>query len=318
MRIEDALRQWGDYQGRQDKPADFDAFWAKAKKEVEMLGTDCELVPADFTSSVADCYDLFFTGVHQSRIYAQLLLPKTSQQKFPVIFQFHGYHSDVGDWSDKLALVAEGYAIVAMSVRGQGGKSEDHLLTNGGTLKGHLIRGIEDGPENLFYRTVFQDVYQLTRIVAQLPFVDEANMMSYGVSQGGALALVCASLYPSIKRVFVQYPFLSDYRTAYSLDVTQSAYEELAYYFRFRDPLHENEKSVFAALDYVDIQFLVKHITAKVVWAMGLEDRTCHPKTQFAVYNRIQSPKKLYFYPEYGHEYLPKFTDMMHQILVKE
>lgn len=318
MRIEDALRQWGDYQGRQDKPADFDAFWVKAKKEVEMLGTDCELVPADFTSSVADCYDLFFTGVHQSRIYAQLLLPKTSQQKFPVIFQFHGYHSDVGDWSDKLALVAEGYAIVAMSVRGQGGKSEDHLQTNGGTLKGHLIRGIEDGAENLFYRAVFQDVYQLTQVVSQLSFVDSSQMISYGVSQGGALALVCAALCPTIKRVFVQYPFLSDYRTAYSLDVTQSAYEELAYYFRFRDPLHENEEKVFVTLDYVDIQYMADWIKADIVWAMGLEDRVCHPKTQFAVYNHIQVPKKLYFYPEYGHEYLPKFNDIIHQTLIND
>lgn len=69
--------------------------------------------------------------------------------------QFHGYHSDVGDWSDKLSLVSEGYVVVSLFIRGQGGKSEDHLLTNGGTLKGHLIRGIEDGPENPFYRTVF-------------------------------------------------------------------------------------------------------------------------------------------------------------------
>lgn len=32
MKTEDALREWGDYQGRQDKPDDFDDFWDKAKK----------------------------------------------------------------------------------------------------------------------------------------------------------------------------------------------------------------------------------------------------------------------------------------------
>lgn len=283
MKTEDALREWGDYQGRQDKPDDFDDFWDKAKKEVDSLGLHYELTPTDFTSKVAECYDLYFTGVHESKNYAQLLLPKKSSAKHPVIFQFHGYHSDVGDWSDKLAFVSEGYVVVALSVRGQGGESEDRLQTSGGTLKGHLIRGIEDGPEKLFYRAVFQDVYQLTNVVSRLPFV--------------------------------QYPFLSDYRTAYGLEVTQSAYEELAYYFRYRDPLHEREEAVFAALDYVDIQYLVDRIQAEVIWAMGLEDRVCHPKTQFAVYNHIQAPKKLYFYPEYGHEYLPKFNDKVHQIL---
>lgn len=88
-----------------------------------------------------------------------------------------------------------------------------------------------------------------------------------------------AALCPKVKQTFVQYPFLSDYRTAYGLEVTQLAYEELAYYFRYRDPLHEREEAVFAALDYVDIQYLVDHIQAEVIWAMSLEDRVCHPKT---------------------------------------
>lgn len=69
----------------------------------------------------------------------------------------------------------------------------------------------------------------------------------------------------------------------------------MAYYFRYRDPLHEREEAVFAALDYVDIQYLVDRIQAEVIWAMGLEDRVCHPKTQFAVYNHIQAPKNFIF-----------------------
>lgn len=48
---------------------------------------------------------------------------------------------------------------------------------------------------------------------------------------------------------------------------------------------------------------------------MALEDRICHPKMQFAVYNQLQSEKELLFYPEFGHEYLPKFNDIMHQRL---
>ena len=107
MKINDALKEWGDYQGAEAEPADFDAFWDKAKAEVDSLGYDYELVPAEFSSTIAKCYDLSFTGVHHSKIYAQLLLPKKSNTKHPGVFQFHGYHSDVGDWSDKLSLVSE-------------------------------------------------------------------------------------------------------------------------------------------------------------------------------------------------------------------
>lgn len=57
-----------------------------------------------------------------------------------------------GDWSDKVALAAEGIAVIALDVRGQGGKSQDRLVTTGGTVKGHVIRGVEDGPNNLYYK----------------------------------------------------------------------------------------------------------------------------------------------------------------------
>lgn len=318
MRTKDALALWSDYRGSQSKPTDFDDFWEKALAEVEELGLDYQLRPAAFKSPLADCFELVFSAVGGSKIVCQCLKPKEMTRKCPVMFQFHGYHTNVGDWSDKLSLVALGYMVVAMDVPGQGGSSQDCSQTAGGTLKGHLLRGVEEGPENLFYKRVYQAIYQLTRIVASMTEVDSQRFYSYGVSQGGALALVCASFCPQVKASFVQYPFLSDFREAYGLQAEQSAYEELPYYFRFRDPLHEKEEAVFAALDYIDIQYLVPRIKAKVFWGMALEDRICHPKTQFAVYNQLQTEKELIFYPEFGHEYLPKFNDMMHQRLSAE
>ncbi|WP_303973758.1 acetylxylan esterase [Streptococcus merionis] len=318
MRVKDAVAFWGDYRGSQCKPADFDVFWARALEEVDQLGFDYQLRPASFTSPIAECFELIFSTVNGSTIVCQLLKPKVIIDKCPVLFQFHGYHTNVGDWSDKLTFVALGYIVVAMDVPGQGGASQDYSQTSGGTLKGHLIRGVEDGPENLFYKQVYQAIYQLTRIVASMTEVNSQRFYSYGVSQGGALALVCASLCSQVRVCFVQYPFLSDFREAYGLQAEQSAYEELPYYFRFRDPLHEMEETIFKTLDYIDIQYLVPQIKAKVFWGMALEDRICHPKTQFAVYNQLQTEKELLFYPEFGHEYLPKFNDMMHQKLSAE
>ena len=37
MKIDDALKEWGDYQGAEAEPADFDAFWDKAKAELNLL-----------------------------------------------------------------------------------------------------------------------------------------------------------------------------------------------------------------------------------------------------------------------------------------
>ena len=59
-----------------------------------------ELIPADFQTDCADCFDLFFTGVKGARIHAKLLIPKNVSQPCPALLQFHGYTSYSGNWND--------------------------------------------------------------------------------------------------------------------------------------------------------------------------------------------------------------------------
>lgn len=318
MYIRDAISEWKNYKGSEKKPADFDSFWEESKKEVDALGIDYRLEKHELYSSVAEAYDLVFFGVNNAEIHAQFVKPKKIERKIPMLLQFHGYHTNSGDWSDKIGHAAEGYASLSLDVRGQGGLSQDVTKTRGGTLKGHIIRGVDEGKENLLFRKVFQDIYQLTQIALSMEFVDKEKVYAYGASQGGAQAIVCAALTPEIRKIFVCYPFLTDYREAYRLDVNNSAYEEIAYWFRFRDPLHKKEEELFSTLDYIDIQYLAPKIKAEVFWAMGLEDMVCHPKTQFATYNNINSKKELIILPEYGHEYLPQFGEVMRKRLYED
>lgn len=310
-----ALENWGDFRSDDFKPEDFEEFWRKGKEEVDERGLDYQLVKRELYSSVAEGFDLYFKGVNGAKIHAQLVRPLNIETKLPVLFQFHGYHSNAGDWGDKIGYAAEGMMTVALNIRGQGGPSEDNTISKGNSLKGHIIRGLEEGPENLLFRQVYLDIYHLTRIVTHMPTVDINNLYAYGASQGGALALICSYFEPRIQTVFTLYPFLSIFREAYRLDVENSAYEELAYWFRFRDPQHKQEKAVFATLDYIDLQFFVPDIKAKVFWGIGLEDRVCHPKLQLGVYNRLETAKNMLFFPEYAHEYIPEFSDVMRKHL---
>ncbi|MNC47115.1 Cephalosporin-C deacetylase [compost metagenome] len=142
-----------------------------------------------------------------------------------------------------------------------------------------------------------------------MPEVDPARVGAFGLSQGGALTVACAALEPRIKLAVPVYPFLSDYKRAWELDITTSAYEEINYYFRFFDPHHEREDEIFNRLGYIDIQNLAGRIRAKVLWVTGLADTVCPPSTQFAAYNKITATKELMVYHEYGHEYLPYLSD---------
>ncbi|OKP82761.1 acetylesterase [Paenibacillus helianthi] len=308
---ERSLPQLKAYQGSSPKPADFDSFWERALADLDTQTMDYELVPAEFTSELAECFHLYFTGVGGAKVHCKYVRPKKSEQvKGPGVVMFHGYSCDSGDWMEKVTYAAHGISVLAMDCRGQGGLSEDNLTVLGTTIRGHIIRGIDDpSPDKLYYRNVFLDTVQTARILMNMSEVDPARVGAFGLSQGGGLTVACAALEPRIKLAVPVYPFLSDYKRAWELDIATSAYEEINYYFRFFDPHHEREEEIFNRLGYIDIQNLAGRIQAKVLWVTGLVDRICPPSTQFAAYNKIAATKDLMVYHEYGHEYLPYLSD---------
>ena len=187
----------------------------------------------------------------------------------------------------------------------------------GTTYRGHIIRGLDDCPDNLLFRDIFLDTAQLASIVMDMPEVDADRVGVLGGSQGGALTLACAALEPRVKRAMPSEPFLCDYRRVWEMDLAQGAYEELRTFFRQFDPLHEREDEIFTRLGYIDVQHLAPGIRAEVVMAVGLMDTTCPPSTQFAAYNKITSPKSLVIYPDYAHEQLPGWSDRQFEFMAQ-
>lgn len=304
------------YQGRNPRPDDFDEYWERALTEMTSVDPSVELIPSSFTVPFADCFDLYFTGVRGARVHAKYVRPKNVSEPHPAILQFHGYTGNAGDWTDKLAYASLGCSVVAMDCRGQGGYSEDIGGVKGNTHKGHIIRGLDDNPDNLLFRHIFLDTAQLASIVMNFPEVDENRVGAMGGSQGGALTIVCAALEPRIKRLASSYPFLSDYKRVWEMDLAAGAYEELKTYFRYFDPQHLRENEIFTNLGYIDIQFLAGRIRGELLMAVGLMDQICPPSTQFAAYNKITAPKRLEIYPDFGHEHLPGFADKISSFML--
>ena len=307
--IDKPLHELREYRGTNPRPRDFDAYWEKALAEMNAVDPQVELRPAEFTAKFTDCFDLFFTGVHGSRIHAKYLRPKNAEKPHPAILQFHGYSADCGDWYDKLGFVAQGMAVATMDCRGQGGISEDLGGVRGNTFEGQIIRGLDDEADKLAFRQIFLDAAELAKIVAGFDEVDANRIGAMGGSQGGALTIACAALVPTIKRAVPLYPFLSDYQRVWEMDLDKNAYEELRTYFRRYDPTHEREKEIFTKLGYIDVQHLAPWIQAEVLMGVTLLDEVCPPSTQFAVYNKIISPKNIVIYPDFGHESVPGFQD---------
>lgn len=314
--LDKPLSELRNYKGISPKPDDFDAYWKQALAELESVDPAPVLEPAkEIRPRHAEAFDLWFTGVGGARIYAKYLRPKKAEGPLPAVLQFHGYTGSSGSWFEKLAFVGEGFAVAALDCRGQGGRSEDNGQIRGNTHHGHIIRGLDDDPSRLLFRSIFLDTVQLARVVAGFSEVDGEKLATIGGSQGGALSIACAALAPQIRRCVSMYPFLSDYRRVWEMDLAKDAYAELLTYFRNFDPLHEREDEIFRRLGYIDIKNLAPRITADVLMGISLIDPICPPSTQFAVYNNLASKKHALIYPDFRHENLPGFLDRAFEFL---
>jgi cephalosporin-C deacetylase len=304
------------WQGRNPRPADYDAYWERGLNEMRATDPAAEFKPAEFGTPFADCFDLYFTGTGGARVYAKFVKPKKIAGKIPAVFVFHGYSGNSGEWSSLLPYAAAGMVAAAMDCRGQGGLSEDSGGVSGNTLHGHIIRGLSGGPDKLLFRHIFLDTAQLVRVVSGLGEVDADRLGAYGGSQGGGLTLACAGLSPQIKRVAPCFPFLCDYRRVWEMDLANGAYQEIKDYFRLFDPRHEREDEIFTKLGYIDVQFLAPRIKGEVLMFTGLMDTICPPSSQFAAYNKIAAKKNVKFYPDFGHEGLPEVNDITFQFML--
>lgn len=296
------LEEMRTYLGTNPKPHDFDLFWDQALVELDRCEPFLTMKAADFVVPGVRCFDIYFTGIGGSRIHAKLVIPDQEGCRLPAVLRFHGYSGNAGDWFDLLPFAAIGQVVAALDCRGQGGLSEDRASVGGMTWTGHIVRGLLDGPEKLYYRSVFLDTVRLARIVMSLDEVDETRVSTTGHSQGGGLALACAALEPRIAKVSAQCPFLSDFKRVWEIDLLKDAYEELSYFLRRFDPRHERIDEIWNSLGYIDVHNLAGRIQARTHFVVGMMDTVCPPSTQFAAFNAVKSNKSMTIYPEFRHE----------------
>ncbi len=314
--VDKPLSELRTYQGVNPKPADFDEFWDRELAALKKIDANVELVPAEFQVPHVECFNLYFTGSGGARVHAKYVRPLDVAGPHPALVQFHGYSGRSGDWHGMLAYAAAGYSVAFLDCRGQAGMSEDVGGVKGNTLHGHIIRGLDDCPENLLFKHIFLDTAQLAGIVMDMPEVDATRVGATGGSQGGALTIACAALEPRIKLAAPVYPFLCDYKRVWDMDLDQNAYAELRNFFRMFDPRHEREEEIFTRLGYIDLQFLAPRIKAETKLFCGLMDNICPPSTQFAAYNRMTCKKDIVIYPDFGHENLPDSGDIIYHFML--
>ena len=325
----------GDYHGSVPVPEDFDAFWAERMAEADAQPLEWELVAASEAAGGADLspeavaqapcdlFDLWFRGMGGARLHAKYLVPTgelaltqvPEGEPFcgvPLVLQFHGYPGTSRSWLEQMSYVGMGMAILAFDCPGQGGPGNDVGGYEGTTVAGHIVAGLDGDPSGLYYVRCHQDIRILCRIVRELEGIDLGRVYVNGASQGGGLGIACAALNADlVSRAAILYPFLSDYRRVFELEADDIAYEGLRYYARWFDPAGIRTDEVFGKLAYIDSASFAHLVRAEVLFGTGLADIVCPPPTQCAVYNNLTCPKRRVLFPDFGHEEIQAFDDMI-------
>lgn len=303
--------EWKGYCGRMPEPEDFTKFWKERMEEADRIPLVYKIEDSEIADRKPIVYKmLWFTGIKGENIGVKYIRPNT-KENIPLILQFHGYPGASRSWLELSSYAGMGCALLAMDCPGQGGFSKDAGGYPGTTVVGHVVAGLEGKPEELYYVRLYQNIRILCRIVKELKGVDLSRIYVNGASQGGAQGLACAALNPElINRAAILYPFLSDFRMVWEMGADEVAYEGLRYYSRWFDPDGSKADSWFWKLSYIDSKNFAPMVKCPVLFGTGLEDEICPPITQCAVYNRLNCPKKHYFYPGLGHEEIQEFDDL--------
>jgi len=340
--LEEKLLELGKYKPELTREPDFERFWGMAMEEI--FPSDASLPswrihPEDgeineeyevsYTLDLEDClYPLKKVRLYQASLEASdgtllkgwYLCPEEAAEggKVPGLVRFHGYSSNKGKVSELLLWALQGYAVLAMDIRGQCGDTPDARVYSSGAFSGWLTLGLVS-PMEYYYRQVYLDCIQIIESLARRPEVDASRIGLFGNSQGGALAMVSAALLtqfaPQIPAITARIaavnagiPFLSDMKRAYQ-EHSDGPWMELEWYFRMHDPLHKRENAIFKTLSYFDVMNFAPWIKSPILISAGLKDTACPPPTIFALYNHLSGEKEIVLYPDYGHENIDHHVD---------
>lgn len=313
--VDMGLEELYKYNGSTPCPKDFDEYWDRGICEMKGISEKPTLIKKEFPANGIDFYDMYFIGTKGAKIHAKYVVPQNIKEKAPAVLMFHGLAGRSQMWSDLIIYASQGFVVAYLDVRGQAGLSQDIGGVTGTTYGQPFMRGLDGEKDDLLMRDVFLDTARLAGIVMDMDYVDENRVAVMGVSQGGGLSIACAALEPRVKKCAISVPYLSDYRRVWNMDLAKDAYDTLKYYFKNYDPLHEREDEIFERLGYIDIQNLAKRVRADVIMATGLMDTLCPPSTQFAMFNKLNCNKKSYIYPDFGHETMAGYNDIIFEFL---
>jgi len=293
-------------------PADFDAFWDGAKKELAAVPMDAKmtLLPERCTEKV-NVYHLNLQNNRQGvRVYGILCVPK-KEGKYPALLRVPG--AGVRPYYGDVATAEKGIITLEIGIHGIPVTMDPGVYTDlgQGAFNGYFNYNLDDR-DKFYYKRVYLGCVRANDFLTSLPQYDGSNLAVTGGSQGGALSIVTAGLDPRVKWLGASYPALSDV-TGY----LHGRAGGWPHYFQKSSIQVNNTKEKLATLGYYDVVNFARRVKQPGYYNWGFNDETCPPTSMYAAYNVTTAPKELKLFLDTGHWTYPEERELMTDWLVK-
>lgn len=289
-----------------ENPADFQAFWDKAKADLAKIPIDARmtLLPERCTE-LTNVYQLNLQNINNSRFYGILCVPK-KEGKYPAILRVPG--AGVRPYNGMINEADKGFITLEVGIHGIPVTMEPVVYDNlaRGALNGYPMANLDDR-DRYYYKRVYLGCVRAVDFLVGMPQFDGQNLGITGGSQGGALSIITAGLDPRIKWLAAFYPALSDV-TGY-LHGRAGGWPHM---FTGDNLAYNNKPDRIKTTGYYDVVNFARLVKVPGRYSWGFNDEVCPPTSMYAAYNVIPGAKELDTdYLDTGHWTYPEQTEKM-------
>lgn len=275
------------------EPADFDAFWESARKELAAVPMNPSLKKVAVTDpeyqGKVDCFEVRLDAPGKRRVFGYLCLPKNAKGKLPALIRFDG--AGVYKHSPEYRFAADGFLALSVNAHGidRGEQAtEEQMIADMKKGRYYTVRGWDDPKKVYFYHMFLRDLRGLEYLKSR-PEWDGTNLISYGASQGGAQSLAVTGLSPEITFCYAGVPGLCNNG---GIEKKQAR--------GWPGNFAWNEKTKRTA-GYFDNCNFARRIKCPVLMTAAWHDFLTKPSTVYAACSSITAPKELRPFVKDGH-----------------
>lgn len=274
------------------KPADFDAFWQKAKDELAKVKPQFKVTPMPkMNTDNRRVFLIEMKSLDNYTIKGWMTVPinKNKDHKFSVLLGLPGYQVNLMP----ITGLDEDLAIITLNVRGQG-NSRGPIDTRRDEF---IFYHIEDR-DNYVMRGVIMDCIRGVDFIYSQPNLKHDNILVSGGSMGGFLSLATASLDKRVNLCSAQNPILCDVNNLDG-EVTWPI-NDIKKYIKTQPGL--TLQKVISNLNYYDGKNFASGITCPMIMGIGLLDPYAPPANEYATFNAVPGRKRIMVFKDLGHE----------------